>query len=50
MESSAQFFCHTCKRAFNKIIHNEDEDVTCNTCGEYFVEMIEDPAHLQQLT
>lgn len=47
MESSKQFFCHTCKRPFNKVVQSEDDEVTCTTCGEYFVEMIEDP---QQLT
>lgn len=50
MESSKQFFCHTCKRTFNKVVLSEDDEVTCNTCGEYFVELIEDSAHLQQLT
>ena len=49
MESSKQFFCHTCKRTFNKVVLSEDDEVTCNTCGEYFVELIEDSPHLQQL-
>ncbi len=38
MESSKQFFCHTCKNTFWKVVLNEDDDVTCPTCAEYFVE------------
>lgn len=49
MESAKQFFCHTCKKTFSKVILSEDDEVTCNVCGEYFVEMIEDTQHLQTL-
>ena len=41
MESSKQFFCHTCKRNFTIIVF-DDEDVKCSSCKEVFVELIED--------
>ena len=49
MESAKDFFCHTCKQLFKKAIASDDEDVVCPSCQEYFVEMIEDPAHLASL-
>jgi hypothetical protein len=30
-------------------VASEDDEVICANCGECFVEMIEDPSHLQQL-
>ncbi len=49
MESAKDFFCHTCKEQFKKVLVSPDEDVVCPTCQEYFVEMIEDPNHLASL-
>ena len=43
MESSKkEFFCHNCKKTFFKVLLNEDEDVTCTSCADIFVELIED--------
>lgn len=49
METSKEFFCHTCKKTFQKVIMSEDEDIACALCADIFVEEIEDANHLVQL-
>eukprot|EP00347_Sterkiella_histriomuscorum_P007440 403348913 len=53
MESSRQYFCHTCKKEFLKILNSttsaDDDESPCPTCGEYFLELIEDQQQLQSL-
>ena len=48
MESSHQYFCHTCQTKFSKAA-SLDEEVPCQNCGDIFVELIENQEQLSQI-